>query len=327
MSSSHSPTVSAQPLDLTSAPTLSQTTIFTAIFRAVAFFLVGIVALLVTYVLAHGYNGLNPAFIFGSATSQESGGMFDVSNSGVFEMVFGTVLLVFLMTVLVMPVGVISGIYLNEFAEPNAWSTLIIRSAVNNLAGVPSIIFGLFGLGFFVYFIGGSIDAYILHSGSPIFGKPAVIWSALTLAVLTMPVVVVSTEQALRSVPRSLRNAALGLGATKLQTLRKIVLPQAAPGIITGGILAVSRGAGEVAPIMFTGAAYYLAHLPRGITDQFMELGYHIYVLATQSPNIDQTRPLLFATVTVLLLLTFLLNLIAILVRAWTRRRMRAFHS
>jgi len=154
-----------------------------------------------------------------------------------------------------------------------------------------------------------------------------VIWAALTLAVLTMPVVVVSTEQALRSVPRPLRDAALGLGATKLQTLRQVVLPQAAPGILTGGILAVGRGAGEVAPIMFTGAAYYLAHLPQNLTDQFMELGYHIYVLATQSPNVDQTRPLLYATVAVLLLLTFLLNLLAILVRAWTRHKMRAFQG
>ncbi|PAW75555.1 MAG: phosphate ABC transporter, permease protein PstA [Verrucomicrobia bacterium Tous-C9LFEB] len=319
--------VSGQPLDLTSAPTLSQTTLFTALFRSVAFFLVGVVALLVAYIFSQGFHGLNPAFLFGSATSQDSSGMFDVHNAGVFEMVFGTILLVFLMTVLVMPVGVISGIYLNEFSDPNAWTTRIIRSAVNNLAGVPSIIFGLFGLGFFVYFIGGSIDDYVLHTASPVFGKPAVIWAALTLAVLTMPVVVVSTEQALRSVPLPLRDAALGLGATKLQTLRQIVLPQAAPGIITGGILAVSRGAGEVAPIMFTGAAYYLAHLPQSITDQFMELGYHIYILATQSPNVDRTRPLLFATVVVLLLLTFLLNLIAILVRAWTRHRMRSYRA
>lgn len=311
------------PLDLTSAPVLSQTTLFTALFRSVAFFLVSLVLLLVAYIFARGLHGLNPAFIFGHATGTDSSGMFDVAHAGVFEMVFGTVLLVFLMTVLVMPVGVISGIYLNEFANPEAWSTRIIRSAVNNLAGVPSIIFGLFGLGFFVYFIGGSIDEYVMHSANPVFGKPAILWAALTLAVLTMPVVVVSTEQALRSVPVSLRDAALGLGATKLQMLRRVVLPQAAPGIITGGILAVSRGAGEVAPIMFTGAAYYLAHLPQNLSDQFMELGYHIYILATQSPNVDQTRPLLFATVVVLLLLTFLLNLLAILVRAWTRNKMR----
>ncbi|PTX92242.1 phosphate ABC transporter permease PtsA [Verrucomicrobia bacterium LW23] len=291
--------------------------------RTAAWFLACSTLLLVSYVLLQGYQGLNPSFILSRATAGTGDGMFDVHTAGVFDMVVGTVLLVFLMTLIVMPLGVITGIYLNEFAPQHTWTTRVLRSAVNNLAGVPSIIFGLFGVGFFIYFIGGSIDKFVLFTTTPVWGQPALLWAALTLAILTLPVVVISTEQALRAVPAGTRDAALAMGATKVQMLTWIVLPQAGPGILTGGILAVSRGAGEVAPIMFTGAAYYLAHLPNSLNSQFMELGYHIYVLSTQSPNIDKTRPLLFSTVVTLLLLTFLLNVLAIVARSWARRKQR----
>jgi phosphate transport system permease protein len=205
--------------------------------------------------------------------------------------------------------------------------TRIIRGAVNNLAGVPSIVFGLFGLGFFISFIGGRIDDVLYSStAEPVWGKPALLWASLTLAVMTLPVVIVATEESLKAIPQGLREASLALGATKLQTIIKIVVPQAMPGIMTGGILAVSRAAGEVAPILFTGAAYYMANLPQSLSDQFMDLGYHVFILSTQSPNVEQTRPILFSTVLVLLLLTFALNIVAILIRARMRKKMRQLH-
>jgi len=274
---------------------------------------------LVIYSFMNGWHGLSPGFIFGSFDKGD--GMFDIDNAGVFPMVVGTLLLVLGMTILVIPVGVITAVYLNEYADREHWTTRTLRLAINNLAGVPSIIFGLFGLGFFVYFIGGNLDAF-LQNDSPVWGRPALIWASLTMAVLTIPVVVVATEEALRAIPQSVRDASTGMGATKFQTVMRLVLPQALPGILTGAILAISRGAGEVAPIMFVGATYF-APIPKAVTDQFMELGYHIFVLATQSPDIEQTRPLLFATVVVLLLLTFCLNIIAMLARFQLRRRYR----
>ena len=201
-----------------------------------------------------------------------------------------------------------------------SWLARLIRIAINNLAGVPSIVFGLFGLGFFIAFVGGGLDSLFYPDEGPVWGQPAIIWASLTLALLTMPVVIVSTEEALRTIPRELREASYALGGTKLQTLWRIIIPQALPGILTGSILAVSRGAGEVAPIMFTGAAYYLPHLPAKLNDQFMELGYHIFVMATQSPDIEATKPILYGTVLVLLLLTFALNSAAIMIRSRMRR-------
>jgi phosphate transport system permease protein len=181
----------------------------------------------------------------------------------------------------------------------------------------------LFGLGFFINFVGKNMDA-VMHHPSAVWGQPALIWASLTLAVMTMPVVIVATEESLKAIPPGLREASLALGATKLETILRVVLPQALPGILTGGILAVSRAAGEVAPILFTGVAYYMASLPHHVTDQFMDLGYHVFVLSTQSPNIEQTRPILYATVLVLLLLTFALNLVAIIIRARVRKKLRA---
>ena len=251
-------------------------------------------------------------------TSPPENGM---ESGGIFPAILGTVFLVLLMTIAVVPVGVMTAVYLQEFTSPDSRTTRLIRLAINNLAGVPSIVFGLFGLGFFIGFIGNGIDSIFYEPGRPVWGQPAIIWAALTLSVLTLPVVIVSTEEALRVIPGELKDASYALGATRLQTLRRVILPQAMPGILTGAILAISRGAGEVAPIMFTGAAYYLPYLPGKLNDQFMELGYHIYVMATQSPDIDKTRPILYGTVLVLLLLTFLLNFTAISIRSRLRTR------
>lgn len=242
-----------------------------------------------------------------------------MTRGGIFPAIFGTVLLVVLMTAAVVPVGVITAIFLFEYADQEAWYARAIRSAVYNLAGVPSIVFGLFGLGFFIQFIGGNIDA-LFFPGEVVWGQPAIVWASLTLAILTLPVVIVATEEALRAVPMEHREAALALGSTKFESLWRVVLPQATPGILTGGILAVARGAGETAPLLFTGAAYFLPYLPSHPTDQFMHLGYHVYVLATQSPDIEATKPILYGTVLVLLLITILLNGLAVLLRSKLRR-------
>jgi phosphate transport system permease protein len=245
---------------------------------------------------------------------------------GIFPAIFGTVALVLLMVLAVVPIGVLTAIYLQEYTDPDSKLTRVIRVAINNLAGVPSIVFGLFGLGFFIAFVGGGLDALFYADEGPVWGQPAIIWAALTLALLTLPVVIVSTEEALRTIPRELREASYALGGTKLQTIWRVVIPQAMPGILTGSILAVSRGAGEVAPIMFTGAAYYLPYLPTKLNDQFMEMGYHIYVMATQSPDVEATKPILFGTVLVLLLLTFGLNSVAIIIRSRMRRNRARAH-
>jgi len=243
-----------------------------------------------------------------------------MTQGGIFPAIIGMVEMVILMTIAGVPIGVATAIYLHEYASPVSPLTRAIRIAVANLAGVPSIVFGLFGLGFFVQFLGAGIDKAFFHN-EKVFGQPALIWAALTMAVLTLPVVIVATEEALRAVPRELREASLALGATKFQTVFNVVVPQASAGILTGTILAVSRGAGEVAPILFTGAAYFLPLLPRGLSSQFMTPSYHVYVLSTQSPDVDATKPILYATVLVLLGLTFTLNIAAVVVRARMRRR------
>lgn len=292
----------------------------TGLTAAATFLILAMLALILGHIFWHGTGGLSPRFIFGSADQD----MFDPAKAGVGPMVFGTAARVILMTLFVIPIGVATAIYLSEYARSTSWWTRGLRAAVNNLAGVPSIVFGLFGLGFFVSAVGGSLDA-LFHptNPKPIWGKPALLWASMTLAVMTLPVVIVATEEALRAIPTGLREASLALGATKFQTVLRVVLPQALPGILTGGILAVSRAAGEVAPILFTGAAYYMAGLPRALSDQFMDLAYHVFVLSTQAPDVDKSRPILFGTVVVLLLLTFALNLVAILIRTRVRRRLR----
>jgi phosphate transport system permease protein len=246
-----------------------------------------------------------------------------MTKGGIFPAIFGTFALTLIMTLVAVPAGVATAIYLTEYASPRAVVAKLVRVCIANLAGVPSIVFGLFGLGFFVATVGRGVDA-IAFGGESVYGKPCILWAALTLALLTLPVVVVATEEALRAVPRELRDASLALGATRLETIVRIVLPEALGGILTGAILAVSRGAGEVAPILFTGAAYFLPYLPTHLDDQFMNLGYHVYVLATQSPDVDRTKPMLYGTVLVLLGLTFLLNLLAVAIRARVRRQAKA---
>lgn len=269
---------------------------------------------IVGLVLAEGIPQLSLEFLTEAPSS-------DLLGGGIFPAIYGTVVCTLLMTVAGVPVGVATGIYLSEYAPRRSRLASLVRAAVQNLAGVPSIVFGLFGLGFFVMFVGRGLDDALYPGESPVWGQPAVLWASLTLAVLTLPVVIVTTEEALRSVPDDLRTAAMGLGATRFQTTFKIVVPNAVPGILTGVILAVSRGAGEVAPIIFTGAANFLPYLPTDARDMFMHLGYHVFALSTQSPNVDAARPVLFATVTVLILLTFSLNLGAVVLRNRARAR------
>jgi len=292
---------------------------FSGLTGLATFFILGILATILLNILINGWSAISWHFV--STIPKKD--FFDANTTGVLPMIVGTAFRVIVMTIFVIPVGVITAIYLTEYAANTSTITRIIRAAVNNLAGVPSIVFGLFGLGFFINFVGKNMDK-LLHNASAVWGQPALIWASLTLAVMTLPVVIVATEESLKAIPPGLREASLALGATKLETILKIVLPQALPGIMTGGILAVSRAAGEVAPILFTGVAYYMASLPGHLSDQFMDLGYHVFVLSTQSPNIEQTRPILYATVLVLLLLTFALNIVAILIRARVRKKLRA---
>jgi len=284
---------------------------FAGVTGASAVVIVGLLAWILLDVAINGLPQLSWEFV--SAPPREG-----MTAGGIFPAIFGTVLLVLLMTVAVVPVGVLTAVYLYEYADQEGLFARAIRSAVYNLAGVPSIVFGLFGLGFFIQFVGGGIDR-LFYGGAVVWGQPAILWASLTLAVLTLPVVIVSTEEALRSVPREHREAALALGSTRFEALWKVVLPQALPGILTGAILAVARGAGETAPILFTGAAYFLPHLPTRPYDQFMNLGYHVYVLATQSPDVEAARPILYGTVLVLLLVTIVLNLLAVTLRSRLR--------
>ena len=253
------------------------------------------------------------------------------SEGGVFPAMFGTVLMVLIMSIIVMPLGVIAAIYLHEYAKNNAL-TRIIRVAVINLAGVPSIVYGVFGLGFFVYTLGGSIDAlfYEERLPAPTFGTPGLLWSALTLAVLTLPVVIVATEEGLTRIPSSVRHGSLALGATQFETMWRIVLPMASPAIITGLILAVARAAGEVAPLMLVGVVKLASSLPVDsqfpflhLERKFMHLGFHIYDVGFQTTNIETARPLVYATSFLLVSVIVGLNLTAISIRNNLREKYR----
>ena len=284
-----------------------------------AFLIVAVVAVILTHLLFHGWHNLSWGFLTQAPQNANTEG-------GIYPAIIGTFLLVLLMTVAGVPLGVLTAIYLQEYARPGSRIVHLVRLAVQNLAGVPSIVFGLFGLGFFVHFAGGHIDT-VFYGGRLHYGQPAILWASLTLAIMTLPTVIVATEEALRAVPQGYREAAYALGATRWQMVRHVLIPQSMGGILTGTILAISRGAGEVAPILFTGAAYSLPDLPHRLTDQFMELGYHVFILATQSPDIDATQPILYATVVVLLGLTFSLNFTAILIRSRIRRRLRGMRG
>ena len=231
----------AAPMDLRTRRPQWASVFFTGLTGLATFLILAILLLILGDVIAHGWRYFNWHFLTGSSSD-----LFDVKNAGILPMIIGTAARVFIMTIFVMPVGVITAVYLTEYAPSHSLFTRIIRGAVNNLAGVPSIVFGLFGLGFFIGFVGHNMDA-VLHPGSsaPVWGKPALIWASLTLAVMTLPVVIVATEESLRAIPPGLREASLALGATKLETIFKIVVPQALPGIMTGAILAIGRAAGR----------------------------------------------------------------------------------
>jgi phosphate transport system permease protein len=257
------------------------------------------------------------------------------TEGGVFPAIFGTILMVLLMSLIVTPFGVIAAVYLREYAKQGPL-VRIIRVAVNNLAGVPSIVYGVFGLGFFVYFLGGNIDQLFYPEAlpAPTFGTPGLMWASLTLALLTVPVVIVSTEEGLTRIPRSLREGSMALGATQAETLFKVILPMASPAILTGVILAVARAAGEVAPLMLVGvvklaptlpldASFPYLHLDR----KFMHLGFHIYDVGFQSPNVEAARPLVYATALLLVTLIVALNLTAITLRGRLERLYRGVES
>jgi phosphate transport system permease protein len=232
----------------------------------------------------------------------------------------GTFILVVVMSIAAVPFGTITAIYLTEYAKENSKIAAAVRFSVRTLAVVPSIIFGLFGLGFFIQFVGSGMDK-TFNGGQLHWAQPNILWASLTMSLLTLPVIIVSVEEALKTIPRELREASLALGATKWQTIKNVVFPGSISGIMTGTILAVSRGAGEVAPILFTGAAYYLATLPGSLSDQFMNLGYHVYIMSTQSSDVEKTMPIQFATTLVLLILTLSLNLVAVIIRSRIRRK------
>ncbi|OGR04836.1 MAG: phosphate ABC transporter, permease protein PstA [Deltaproteobacteria bacterium RIFOXYD12_FULL_53_23] len=253
------------------------------------------------------------------------------TEGGLFPAIFGTVMLIFLMSILSFPLGVLAGIYLREYAK-DGWLVRLVRIAVNNLAGIPSIVYGIFGLGFFVYGIGGAIDQFFFPERlpTPTFGTGGILWTSLTLGLLTVPVVIVATEEALGSIPPGIREGSQALAATKLQTLTRILLPMASPGILTGFILAMARAAGEVAPLMITGVVKLAPALPLDrvfpylhLDRKFMHLGFHIYDIGFQSPNVEAAKPMVYVTTLLLILIVLAMTSTAI----YLRNKMRQQHS
>lgn len=254
------------------------------------------------------------------------------TEGGVFPALFGTVMMVLIMSIIVVPFGVLTALYLREYARQGPL-VRTVRIAVNNLAGVPSIVFGVFGLGFFIYFVGGSIDQlfYPERLPSPTWGTGGILWASLTLSLLTMPVVIVATEEALAAIPRGVREASLALGATKWQTVRRVILPAAMPGILTGLILAMARGAGEVAPLMITGVVKLAPTLPVDsnfpffhLDRKFMHLGFHIYDVGFQSPNVEAAMPMVYMATLLLISIVVLLNITAMVIRTRLRKKYKS---
>ena len=251
------------------------------------------------------------------------------TEGGVYPAIFGTVLMVLLMSIIVTPFGVLAAVFLHEVAGQGR-ITKVFRAAVNNLAGVPSIVYGIFGLGFFVYGVGGEVDRLFYYEAlpSPTYGTPGIMWASLTLALLTLPVVIVATEEGLARIPRAVREGSLALGATRAETLWRVVLPMASPAMMTGVILAVARAAGEVAPLMLVGVVKLAPSLPVDgifpylhLEQKFMHLGFHIYDVGFQSPNIEAARPLVYATALLLVVIIALLNFAAVTLRNRLRER------
>jgi len=279
----------------------SREALFFQILRLGTYATVSTVVALLAYLVFMGSDMLSFSFV----TSFPREGM---TAGGIYPAVVGTLYLMALVLLLSLPLGVAAAVYLSEYAgEVESRLVKIIRIATANLAGVPSIVYGLLGLGLFVLFLG--------------FGF-SLLSASLTLSLLTLPVIITASVEALKTVPHSYREAALALGATKWQTTKRVVFPHALPGILTASIIGLSRAAGETAPIMMTGVAYFLSGLPRSVIDQFMALPFHIFALSTQSPNPDLTRPIQFGAVLVLLLLVLSMNLVAILLRTYYRRRL-----
>jgi len=257
------------------------------------------------------------------------------TEGGIFPAIFGTVMMVIIMSIIVTPFGVIAAVYMREYAK-QGFITQLIRIAVNNLAGVPSVVYGVFGLGFFVYILGGNIDRLFFPEAAPapVFGTPGILWASITLALLTLPVVIVSTEEGLARIPKSIREGSLALGATKIETLWRTVLPMASPAMMTGLILAVARAAGEVAPLMLVGVVKLAPSLPLDgnfpflhLDRKFMHLGFHIYDVGFQSPNVEAARPLVYATSLLLVLVIVALNISAITIRNHLREKYRALEG
>lgn len=253
------------------------------------------------------------------------------TEGGLFPAIFGTVMLIFIMSIFSFPLGVLAAIYLREYAKEGLL-VRIIYIAVNNLAGIPSIVYGIFGLGFFVYGVGGSIDQLFFPERLPTatFGTGGLLWASMTLAILTVPVVIVATDEALGAVPRGVREGSYALGATRLQTLTRVVLPMASPGIMTGFILAMARAAGEVAPLMITGVVKLAPSLPVDgqfpfvhVDRKFMHLGFHIYDVGFQSPNVEAAKPMVYVTTLLLVFIVLAMSSVAI----WLRGRMRRRYS
>lgn len=251
------------------------------------------------------------------------------TEGGIFPAIFGTVMMVFLMSIAVLPLGVLAALYLKEYAK-QGFLVRVIRICVNNLAGVPSIVFGVFGLGFFIYAVGGTIDQLFYPEAlpTPTYGTGGILWASLTLALLTVPVVIVATEEGLSAVPREIRDGSLALGATKFETIWKVVIPSSLPAILTGLILAIARATGEVAPLMITGVVKLAPELPLDghfpyvhLERKFMHLGFHIYDVGFQSPNVEAAKPMVYATTLLLILIVVILNLTAIVVRNRLKKR------
>lgn len=253
------------------------------------------------------------------------------TEGGIFPAIFGTVMMVLIMSVAVVPFGVLAAFYLREYAKQGT-IVRIVRIAVNNLAGVPSIVFGVFGLGFFVYTVGGSVDSLFYPEAlpNPTFGTGGILWASLTLALMTVPVVIVATEESLAAVPREYREGSVALGATKLESVLRVIFPCALPGILTGLILAVARASGEVAPLMLTGVVKLAPALPIDhhfpfihLERKFMHLGFHIYDVGFQSPNVEAAKPMVFVTTLILVGVVIVLNLTAIAIRNYMHRKYR----
>ncbi|MFH0733336.1 MAG: phosphate ABC transporter permease PstA [bacterium] len=295
-----------------------QSTIGIYLLRGLTWFIILIFLLILGVIYVNGSEVISWEFLLNAPSG-------NVKTGGIGFAVFGTFALCLFMIILSVPIGVLSAIYLSEYAQNNKLKK-IIRISINNLAGVPSIVFGLFGLGFFVLIVGKSFDK-VLSTGL-LFGKPSLLWASATLAILVLPTIIVSTLESLERVPKEQRDSAFGLGATKWQVIKKIVVPQARPGILTGIILAVSRGAGEVAPVLFLGCAFFLPDLPvtylnMGLfsvplinpAEQFMFLAYNIFVSSIHSPNTSLSNPYQYGTVLVLITMVLIFNITAVIFR------------